>query len=91
MVHEIPQILVGRDMFWSGYCGPGWGYWPWHGPIFFMFVALIVIVFLSRIFSGRKEAGVNTYDSSQDILRQRFASGEISEDEFLQRKNTLSR
>ena len=77
-------------MYWNAFCGPAAGWWPGLGPLFMMVIGLMVVFSLSRLFSGNKEAkGEIVSDSALDILRQRYAQGEISEEEYLQRKDNL--
>ncbi len=77
-------------MYWNAFCGPATGWWPWHAPLFMMVIGLIVVFSLSRLFGGRKEAnGELVTDSALDILRQRYAQGEISEEEYRHRKDNL--
>ena len=77
-------------MDWNAFCGPATGWWPWHTPLFMMLIGLIVVFSISRLFAGRKEAnGELVSDSALDILRQRYAQGEISEEEYLQRRDNL--
>ncbi len=79
-------------MDWNAYCGPGFGGWLLHGPFFMMLIGLIVVYSLSRLFAGRQEEkGEITADPAMNILRQRYAQGEISEEEYQQRKGDLSK
>jgi putative membrane protein len=72
-------------------------YWPiWFFPLFMPFFWITVIaVFLYLIFSrvgGRKpwEAGPGPgEDSALDILKKRYAKGEISKEEFEQMKRDI--
>ena len=74
----------------NAYCGPGFGGWLLHGPFFMMVIGLIVVFALSRLFAGRQEAKEGIVaDSAMSILRQRYAHGEISEEEYQQRKDSL--
>ena len=80
----------------NGWHGPmpwmGWGGW-WFGPLT-MVIALAVLILavigLWRLFSGvgAKRA---SQDGSLDILRERFARGEIDEEEFEARRKALNR
>lgn len=54
----------------------GWGLW----------LLLLIVLFL--VFWNR-ERHVHRPDSALDILKKRFAQGEIDEAEFLARKKTL--
>ncbi len=87
---------------WRGY---DWGMHPgmmnwgggmsWFGPILmaaFWIAVIVGIVFLIRwlILSTRGTAGPRERgDSALDILRQRYARGEIDKQEFDQKKKDL--
>jgi len=66
------------------YCtNGGWG-WFWPGGIIVLILVLIVCRFLwwggrGRYYRGRYG---NRHKSHMDILRQRYASGEITKEEF---------
>jgi putative membrane protein len=79
---------------WGGnYCG--WGASFGHGPWFFgwlfplLFWGLIAYLLLSfaRHFFSSKPSEQN--DGALDVLRNRFASGEIDEQEYTTRKAIL--
>ena len=87
---------------WQGYgwgMGPGMmGWWPgmgWFGPIMmFVFMAAVIvgIVFLIRwlvLSAGAAAGGGRSEDSAIDILKKRYARGEISKGEFEERKKDL--
>lgn len=67
----------------------GWnGSWGWMIAMFVMMVALVwMIVWLARSFGG---SGQPT-DQPEETLRQRFASGEITEEQFRRAKDELQR
>lgn len=78
-------------MGYYGY-GPGWGYMGGFGWIFMViFWALIVagVVALIRLGSqsGRHHRGEN---SALEILKERYAKGEIDRKEFEEKKKDLS-
>lgn len=63
-----------------------------HGPgwlmvLIFWFLVVCGIIFLIKTLFGRR-AG-NERDSAEQILRRRFAEGEIDKDEFEQRMQVL--
>ena len=77
----------------------GWAGWSgfFLGPLFmilFLVIAIVVVVFVLRALgvvghhSSRHFPG--TDDKALSVLRQRYASGEIDEAEFEQRKQVLS-
>jgi putative membrane protein len=78
----------------GNYCG--WGASFGHGPwflgwllplLFWGFVAYFIINIVRHFFS-RKPSDQN--DGAFDILRKRYASGEIDEKEYATRKEILS-
>lgn len=70
-------------MMWGG------GYGMWGGLMMVIFWALIIgLIFLAvRGFSNRTDT--ETGQSAMDILRERYARGEIDEDEFERRRAKL--
>lgn len=71
-------------MGWSG----GWAYWPAAWMIFaplcmLIFLAVCVGVLYLSARHGRRDS------RSLDILRERFARGEISQGEFEERRRVL--
>ena len=80
-------------MMW-GYGGWGWGPWLGMGFGMVLFWGLIiagVIVLVRYLASGRDRGGPDGggRDSAERILADRFARGEIDEDEFRQRRELL--
>ena len=76
-------------MYWNGYCGPD-GSWLFHGPFFMFMLAVGLMVFFYIIIGyGKKEPVTGVIDTAQEILRKRYAAGEINEDEYLARKHNL--
>ena len=79
-----------HGMMWGG--GAGW----FIGPIMmllFLVAAVAVVVLAVRWLGGadgaRPRAGQKATTSAQEILEERFARGEIDEEEFRQRKQAL--
>ena len=81
----------GPHMMWDG--GP----WMMLGPlmmIVFIAVIVAVVVLVIRIFSGHTGRGAQqdpAADRPLDILRERYARGEIDESEFEERRRVLRR
>ena len=75
--------------------GSGWG--GWLGGALMMLIFWgglgVLIVFLARAFGARPSQGEGKHDrpDAREILSERFARGEISEDEFEQRRRALER
>jgi putative membrane protein len=74
--------------------GNGWG-WMAGGLMMLIFWGALValVVFLVRGFGARSPQGEEKRNgpAARDILAERFARGEISEDEFDQRRRVLER
>lgn len=78
--------MIMNDCFQFGW---GWG-WPFGWLIWFAFIILVVL-FIVRLTRGPvshppREAG---HDSAMTILKERYARGEISREEYMERKKTL--
>jgi len=82
-------------MYWYGH-GMGWA-WGW-GLMMFVFWALVVVavVLLIRHFSragGRPPSGPHSYGtpppSAEQLLAERYARGEIDDEEYRRRLATL--
>lgn len=72
-------------MMWGNYWQNGWhGMWGWWGfgfPLIHLLFIILIIFVIIRIFSGRGFYHLNQ-ESALDILKKRYAKGEISKDEF---------
>jgi putative membrane protein len=79
----------------SPYYGPGWGggWWMLLGPFtMILFVALIVVVVVLLIRWLGGQGGMDRSppaNTALDILRERFARGEIDKQEFEEKRRTL--
>ena len=84
------DLHMGRGMMDWGYYGMSWF---WHIITIVFWIAIIVgIVFLIRwlILSTRNGTkGPNREDSAIEILRKRYAQGEIDKEEFEEKKKDL--
>jgi putative membrane protein len=82
---------LGRMMF--GY-GHAWGGLWFLGGIIRVAVigaVIVAVVYAVRFGTSRNRRGFGAQeDSSLEILRRRYANGEISKEEFEQKKNDLS-
>ncbi len=82
---------------WGG--GPGmmpWGYgmgWFWGVLMFaFWFAGMVVLILLIRWLAlsvGTKSRETKSEPSAMDILKKRYAQGEISKEEFEEKKKAL--
>lgn len=79
----------------SGLCGfgPSFGNGPWFlgwifPLLFWGLIALLLVSILKNVFSGSR---MSRSDEALELLRNRFASGEIDEQEYSARKAALRR
>jgi len=75
---------------WHMWWGGGWGFW-WVFPLLMM-IAMIAICafFMSRMFGGHGHShGGDASGSALRLLSERFARGEISKEEFEEKRTIL--
>ncbi len=71
----------------------GWNGWWWHMGFMWLFwiVVIVAVVWaLARGISGRTQMG-ERQDSPEQILKRRYASGEIDKEEYERRLSDLRR
>ncbi|WP_136798943.1 SHOCT domain-containing protein [Desulfosediminicola ganghwensis] len=83
--------------WWQG--GSSWfSIWPhphgpflfnWLVPLLFWGIVLYALVSIFRYFASKSNSGAT--QSAMDILHNRFAAGDISEDEYISRKTVLEK
>ena len=72
-------------MMWGYY--DGWS-WLWMAVVMALFWGGVVVV---AVFAFRAFVRPNGADSAMDVLRRRFASGEITQEEFDNTRKALQR
>lgn len=81
-----------NDMWNDGWMMHNWGFGMWLTFLAAFGLAAMTIVLLNILFGRRnaadREVGPEP-DDALEILKRRFASGEIDEDEFERRKHAL--
>ncbi len=88
-------VLGGQYGGW-GMMGPGMmgGFgWGWLMPIFFIiFWGLVIwgIVALVRGLSGSRGSDSSTAESALEVLKKRYARGEINKEEYEEKKKDLT-
>jgi putative membrane protein len=78
---------------WRDYgMGPGmrWGGWGlgWIFMIIFWGLVIVGVIFIVRYLIGATK-GANGKESALDILKKRYARGEIDKEEFEQKKKDI--
>jgi putative membrane protein len=69
--------------------GWGWMIGGWIMMLVFWGFLIAGIVVLVRVFANRNVLGQPSHDSALEILRRRYAAGEITKDQFEEMKRTL--
>ena len=85
------------DWGWAWGMGNGWGWWMGFGWI--VVIALLVFLAWAILSSGRRgageswerETGAPPAPSALEILERRYASGELSDEEFERMRQRLQR
>ncbi|MGA2140964.1 MAG: SHOCT domain-containing protein [Brevinematales bacterium] len=82
----------GSDMMWNYGFGPGMmGWFGWGGMLMgliFLLILIMVVIILTRSIKGGSLISP-TADTPLDILKKRYAKGEISKDDFDRIKKDL--
>jgi len=73
-------------MGFDGYGMMGAGGWLWGSLIMVLFWGGIILL---AVFVIRSLTGSRSNDQAMDVLRRRFASGDITQDEFEKRRKAL--
>ena len=78
-----------NDGWWCGPAAFGGGHWGWLLSLGFWLVLALVLVAAIRYFSGHRVEHRSASPSALEILKRRYAAGEIEREEFEQRKQDL--
>jgi putative membrane protein len=80
-----------RDSMGPWHMWGGWGHW-WIFPLLMMvFMIVACAFFMSRMLSGHGQARDDHTASALRLLNERFAKGEISKEEFEEKRTILVR
>lgn len=80
-----PGYWPGPWHMWSD--GYGWTHW-WMGPVMMVLFAIFCIVMMSLMMGGGMMLG-HRRDRALDLLKERFARGEINQAEYEERRRLL--
>jgi putative membrane protein len=75
--------LQGSNMHWANGFGGGWM------MIFWWMLILAIGYGLFQFFNARRNINANDQENALDILKKRYARGEITKSEFEQKKEEL--
>ena len=77
-------------MHWGNYGGMGYGGFGWIFMVLFWALVILGIVYLlKQIFSDKKVT--SRTESADEILKKRYAAGEVTKDEFEEKLAAISR
>ena len=77
-------------MHWGNYGGMGYGGFGWIFMVLFWALVILGIVYLlKQIFSDKKVTSLT--ESADEILKKRYAAGEVTKDEFEEKLAAISR
>lgn len=75
---------------WGGY-GMGWGiFGALHMLLWWVLIILGIVVLVKWLFGGTGSSAQGRENRALEILKERYARGEIGKDEFEQKKRDLS-
>ena len=96
MLHWImtgAALVQERGYEWGGGMHPIWGFWGFWGigmmVVMLVFWALVIVGVVLGIRWLSSQGKALQSDSALEILRQRYARGEINKEEFEARKKDL--
>lgn len=75
---------------WHMMHGSGWGFW-WIFPLLMMVLMVVACVFMMRFIMGHGHSHRDDTSSAVRLLAERFARGEISKEEYEEKRATLAR
>ncbi|HKW36709.1 MAG TPA: SHOCT domain-containing protein [Burkholderiales bacterium] len=90
----LAQAAQGAPYVWRDW-GPwhmwgGWGFW-WVFPLLMMLFVALCVFFMGRMLWGHGHSAGDNAGSALQILSERFARGEISREEFEDKRSVLVR
>ena len=91
MVPDTPW----RKVMWGHMGGYGWdGGWGWGGMIgmslFWILIVVAIVALVRGLWGGGASSERRQEKTALDILKERYARGEIEREEFEQKKRDLS-
>jgi putative membrane protein len=82
MILNVIDPAVLADQHWDG---PG-AWWPIFPLLWFLFIGTVIVLFVR---SGRRRGWESGQRAGERRLAERYASGEIDDEEYARRRATL--
>jgi len=87
-------VAVGASLYWHATAPQAYGWWQWAPFGWFFFIPLFFVAFFAlRFFWWGPWGGRGWYhheDSAMLVLRERFARGEVTKEQFEQMRKDLA-
>lgn len=77
-------------MMWGGGEGWGWGFWILHTFLWWVILILGIVVLVRLLGGSSRAAESPPAETALDILRKRYARGEIGKAEFEEKKRDIA-
>lgn len=77
--------MYGQGSWWGG-GGMGIGMW-----IFWILLIVVAVVLIRAVTGRNSDASIERHESPLEILKARYARGEINEEEFERRRRELEK
>jgi putative membrane protein len=94
LVGAVTAIVVGASLYFNAATPQYYGWWPWAPFGWFLFIPLFFLAFFAlRFLWWGWWGGWGWYrgeDSAMQVLRERFARGELTKEQFEQMRKDLS-
>ncbi|MDA4114934.1 MAG: SHOCT domain-containing protein [Thaumarchaeota archaeon] len=94
LLAAVASVAVGATLYSNTASPQYYGWWPWAPFGWFFFIPLFFVAFFAlRFFWWGMWGGWGWYhgsDSAMQVLRERFASGELTKEQFEQMRKDLA-
>ena len=83
-------VLIAATDGWTHMGGWDGGWmWLWGGMMMLAFAAVIGVIVWAAVRAGAPPAGPSAGERARDILAERYARGELTTDEYVERVDAL--
>ena len=86
MMNMMGSGMMGNNMMGSSLWGGSWGFWSIIGMLFWIALLAALVLLIVWLYKG---VTGNTADSALDILRSRYAKGELTKEQYESMKREL--